>query len=285
MTRAAIEFDPLTPAIGAEVRGLDLRRPLDDATFATLKRAWSEHLVLFFRDQRLSVERLQALGRALGPLHVHPLGDLAGHPGITEIRSDADSTTYAGHLWHSDATCELEPPIASVLYLHEVPATGGDTLFANMYAAYDALSAPIRALLDGLSALHSGRASYGGYFGMTPEQMRDGRYPEAIHPVVVTHPVTGGRALYVNENFTVRIEGLAPEESRALLEFLFRHLAQARFQCRFRWRPHSVALWDNRCTQHLAIWDYHPHSRAGYRATALGGRWTGACDPLDRAAG
>ncbi len=284
MSKAEISLDPLTPTIGAEVRGLDLARPLSESELDALQRAWSENLVLFFRDQRLSVERLQALGRCFGPLHIHPQGDVPGYPGIIEVHTDAGSETYAGHCWHSDASCELEPPVASILYLHDVPETGGDTLFANMYAAYDALSAPIKGLLDGLKALHSGQMSYGDYFGMGPEEMRDGRYPEAVHPVVVRHPVTGRKALYVNQNFTRHIEGLAPAESRALLDFLFRHLEQARFQCRFRWRPHSVALWDNRCSQHLALWDYHPQSRSGYRATALGGRWPCAEDPLARAA-
>ncbi|MDX1576457.1 MAG: TauD/TfdA family dioxygenase [Kiloniellales bacterium] len=267
MASPSFTVEPVTPVIGAEVHGLDLARPLDAETRAQLHDAWITHLVLFFRDQALSKEALRDFAAGFGQLHVHPMGDVPDHPGIIEVRTDAKSKTYAGHLWHSDVSCDAEPPAGSILYLQQVPATGGDTLFANMYAAYEALSAPLRAFLDGLSALHSGRMSYRDYFGMAAEEMRDGVYPEAVHPVVATHPVSGRKCLFVNENFTHHIEGLEPEESRAVLDLLYRHIAQPRFQCRFRWRANSVAMWDNRCTQHLAMWDYYPETRAGYRAT------------------
>ena len=261
------DLEPVTPLIGAEVRGLDLTRPLDAETRAALHRAWIDHLVLFFRDQALSKQALRDFAASFGALHVHPQGDVPGLPGIIEVRTDANSKTYAGHLWHSDVSCDAAPPIGSILYLHQVPASGGDTLFANMYAAYEALSAPLRDFLDGLNALHSGEWSYRDYFGTPPEEMRDGVYPEAVHPVVATHPESGRKYLFVNENFTHHIEGLEPAESQAILDLLYRHIAQPRFQCRFRWRPDSVAMWDNRCTQHLAMWDYHPETRAGYRGT------------------
>ena len=267
MTDSSFVVEPVTPSIGAEVHGLDLGRPLDAATRARLQEAWTRHLVLFFRDQDLSKAALRDFGASFGELHVHPMGDVQGYPGILEIKTDASSKTYAGHLWHTDVSCDAEPPVGSILYLTEVPASGGDTLFANMYAAYEALSAPMQAFLEGLSALHSGKMSYRDYFGRSAEEMRDGVYPETLHPVVTTHPVTGRKVLYVNENFTHHIEGLEPAESEAILDLLYRHVAQPRFQCRFRWRPNSVAMWDNRCTQHMALWDYYPETRAGFRAT------------------
>ena len=267
MATKSLAVEPLTPLIGAEVHGIDLSQPLDADTRLQLHEAWIKHLVLFFRDQALSKQALRDFAGSFGELHIHPQGDVPGHPGIIEVRTDANSKTYAGHLWHSDVSCEAEPPIGSILYLHQVPASGGDTLIANMSAAYEALSAPMQAFLGGLSALHSGQMSYRDYFGTPLEEMRDGVYPEATHPVVTTHPVTGRKLLFVNENFTHHIEGLEPVESQAILDFLYRHITQPRFQCRFRWRPNSVAMWDNRCTQHLALWDYYPETRAGYRAT------------------
>ena len=176
----------------------------------------------------------------------------------------------AGGLLHRRldiADRDADPPVGSILYLNQVPASGGDTLFANMYAAYEALSAPLRDFLDGLGALHTGKMSYRDYFGMAAEELRDGVYPETVQPVVGRHPVTGLKYLFVNENFTHHIEGLAPAESEAILDLLYRHIAQPCFQCRFRWRANSIAMWDNRCTQHLALWDYYPETRAGFRAT------------------
>ena len=262
-----LSIEPMTPLIGAEVQGLDLSQPLDADTRAALQDAWIKHLVLFFRDQSLSMAGLRGFASSFGRLHIHPQGDVPGYPGLIEVTTDANSKTYAGHLWHSDVSCEAEPPVGSVLYLHQVPASGGDTLFANMYAAFEALSTPMQGFLEGLSALHSGEMSYRDYFGTPPEAMRDGVYPKASHPVVARHPVTGRKLLFVNENFTHHIEGLDPAESQALLDFLYRHINQPRFQCRFRWRANSVAMWDNRCTQHMALWDYYPETRAGYRAT------------------
>lgn len=268
----SIGIQPLTPVIGSEVHGIDLRQRLSEEIVCTLRNMWNERLVLFFRDQAIDLEQLKAFGSLFGSLHIHPQGDMPGHPGVLKIHTDAHSKVYAGHLWHSDVSCDEQPPSASILYLHQVPECGGDTLFANMYAAYETLSESMRSMLDGLHALHSGRRSYGEYFGQAPEQMRDGRYPEAVHPVVRTHPETGRKALFVNENFTDSIVELSPAESVAVLDFLFRHIADPRFQCRFRWRPNSIAMWDNRCTQHMALWDYYPHTRSGHRVTLQGDR-------------
>jgi len=262
----------VTPAIGAEIEGIDLAGELSDATFEALQQAWFEHQVLFFRDQHLDPVSLQKLGRRFGPLHVHPQGDMEGFEGILKIYADRNSKTYAGRKWHADVTCDVEPPTASILHMHEVPENGGDTLFANMSAAHDALSEPMQAFLAGLSAVHTSERNFAGYYGTRREETRDGEFPETVHPVVAAHPVTGARVLYVNEIFTSHIVELAPEESEALLAFLYRHIGQPRFQCRFRWQPNSVALWDNRATQHLAMFDYWPHTRAGHRVTIRGAR-------------
>ena len=162
--------------------------------------------------------------------------------------------------------------MGSILHLHEVPPNGGDTLFASMYATYDALSDPMKSWLSGLGALHESRHNLGGYFGANEEDTRDGMFPDAIHPVVCTHPESGKKLLFVNPAFTTEIVGLEPEESRAILAFLYGHIASPRFQCRFRWRKNSVAFWDNRCAQHMAIRDYQPHTRSGHRATIAGVR-------------
>ncbi|MBN33402.1 MAG: taurine dioxygenase [Rhodospirillaceae bacterium] len=274
MPATTLQIEPVTPSLGAMVHGVDLGKSLDDNTFNALHDAWMEHLVLFFRDQTLDPTSLQNLGRRFGTLHVHPQGDMKGFEGILKIYADKNSKTYAGRKWHADVTCDAEPPFGSILHMHQVPSAGGDTLFANMYEAYDALSAPMRAFLEGLRAVHASEHNFAGYYGTTAEETRDGDYPVTHHPVVTAHPVTGRKALYVNEIFTTGIVGLEPEESRAVLDFLYRHIGQPRFQCRFRWEPNSVAMWDNRSTQHLAMFDYWPETRAGHRVTIKGERPT-----------
>lgn len=266
----SFRIEPVTPTIGAEISDIDLAGPLDEKVFAELLEAWHRHHVLFFRDQGMDPASLQRLGRRLGPLHVHPQGDVEGYEGILAIHTDRNSTTYSGAKWHADVTCDREPPTASVLYLATVPDSGGDTLFVNVHAAYDALSEPMKRFLEGLTAIHAGASRYGGYFGTRPEETRDGAFPEAVHPVIAVNPATGRRMIYVNEIFTERIVELEEAESRLVLEFLWSHIAQPRFQCRFRWRADSVAMWDNRATQHLAIWDYWPEARSGYRVTVKG---------------
>ena len=271
MTRINLQLEPLTPTIGAEVHGTDLREPLTPDQAVAIEAALAEYLVLFFRDQALNLEQLSAFGHSFGSPHTHPAQpDLEGYPGIMEIRTDAASKTYAGRAWHSDVTCDAEPPLGSILHLQQVPESGGDTLFANMYAAYEALSGPLRNLLMGLTALHESEHNFRGYFGAADADLRDGGFPANVHPVVRTHPVTGRKALFVNETFTTRIVELAPAESRALLDLLYRHIAQPRFHCRFRWSANAIAFWDNRCAQHLALWDYYPATRAGHRFTICG---------------
>ena len=199
--------------------------------------------MLVFRDQPLSLEALDAFGRRFGAPHIHPATPGAeGFPALLPVHTDADSKTYAGSMWHSDVSCDPEPPMGSILHLHEVPDTGGDTLFANMYAAWDALSDPMKRLLEGLSAVNASAHHFGGYFGYKGHEASGNPFPESVHPVVRTHPETGRKALYVNETFTTRIVELQPDESKAVLALLYRHLAAPRFQCRVRWRPGTTVM-------------------------------------------
>ncbi len=268
-TSATLRIAPLTPTIGAEVHGIDLTRPLDDATLAELQDAWARHLVLFFREQDLTFEQHMALGRRFGELHIHPAAPKdAEHPEILVVHGDDKVEFVAGSLWHTDVSCDIEPPMASMLRIVQIPSCGGDTLFASMYAAYEGLSDRMQRFLTGLTGVHEGEQYYRGRYGKGT--LRDDDYPSAEHPVIRTHPVTGKPALYVNEGFTTRIKDLPVAESDAVLAFLFRHCAQPDYHCRFRWRENSVAFWDNRCTQHLAIWDYYPETRHGYRVTIKG---------------
>ena len=271
MSDSLFQVDPVSPVIGAELSGVDLSTPLEPDVVEALRAALMTHLVLFFRDQELTFEQHKAFGRHFGQLHIHPAAPKDGdHPEILVVHGDADTTFVPGELWHSDVSCDVEPPMGSILRIEQVPTSGGDTLFASMYAAYAALSDRMQRLLGELTAVHDGRQYYVGRYG--GGNLRDGAYPTAEHPAVRTHPVTGRPALYVDEGFTTGFKELKKAESDALLAFLLRHCAAPEFQCRFRWRQNSVAFWDNRCTQHLAIWDYFPETRHGYRVTIKGDR-------------
>lgn len=272
MAREKLEIRKVTPHCGAEVAGIDLSRQPDEGTRAALERALAEHCVLFFRDQSMTPDQHKAFGRAFGELHLHPAWPrlVPGHPEIMEIYTDENSKRIAGEDWHSDVSCDPEPPLGSILHMHEVPPVGGDTLFASMYAAFDALSERMQRFLEGLSAVHDGNSVYVGRYEGISDAGKS--YPRTEHPVVRTHPVSGRKALFVNRIFTTRIVQLAERESRALLDMLFAHVEQPEFQCRFKWRPGSVAFWDNRCAQHHALWDYYPHRRRGLRVTIKGDR-------------
>jgi taurine dioxygenase len=266
----SIDVRKLTPTIGAEIFGVDLSRELANQQFQEIHDALMDNLVIFFRDQTLTPEQHMDFGRRFGRLHVHPAapGLVAGHPEILVVKANEKSTHVAGEEWHSDVSCEDEPPMGSILHLHEVPADGGgDTLFASMYAAYQALSAPMQRLLEGLTAIHDGERVFRGRYGADD---RGREFPRAAHPVVRTHPVTGRKALFVNRWFTARIVQLKPQESSALLEMLHRHTETPEFHCRFKWQAGSIAFWDNRCAQHHAIWDYYPQRRYGHRVTICG---------------
>lgn len=268
-----IQVKPVTSRIGAEIVGVDLSTALDDETFGEIREAFLRHCVIFFRDQTMTHDLQKALARRFGDLHIHPaIPGPEGHPEIMAIHTDSNSTYIAGERWHSDVSCDEEPPMGTLLYLHTVPEVGGDTLFSNMYAAYDALSDRMKTYLDGLTALHDGEPQYRGRYADKGVDDAGKSYPRADHPVVRTHPDTGRKCLFVNPIFTTRINDVPRIESDAVLRMLFEHCANEDFQVRFRWRPGSIAFWDNRCAQHLAIWDYYPHTRSGFRVTIKGDR-------------
>jgi taurine dioxygenase len=272
MSYETIEVKPLTPTLGAEIGGIDLSKPLGNHQFQEVHDALMEHSVIFFRDQDITREQHKDFGRRFGELHIHPSAPgPEGHPEILSIHADENSKQVAGHRWHSDVSCDPEPPMGSILRLHTVPETGGDTLFASMYAAYDALSDRMKAYLDGVVAIHDGAPNY------QRRAMIDGRvdnrvFPRAEHPVVRTHPVTGKKGIYVSPVFTVGIKDLPEDEGDAILKFLYAHNNRPQFQVRFKWRPNSIAFWDNRCVQHIAMWDYFPQVRSGERVTVKGDR-------------
>ena len=270
MGNQTIEIRKSTPSIGAELSGVDLSQPLGDQQFKELHDALMDHLVLFFRDQKLSVEQHKVFGSRFGKLHVHPAAPtvIADHPEIFAVHADEKSSHVAGEEWHSDVSCDLEPPMGSILYLTEVPPDGGgDTLFANMYMAYETLCEPIKKMLTGMRAIHAGEHYYRERYAINDAGKI---YPSSEHPVVRTHPVTKKKCLFVNRVFTTRIVGLKKTESDAILEMLYRHVETPEFCVRFRWQPNSIAFWDNRCTQHRALWDYYPHKRYGHRVTICG---------------
>jgi taurine dioxygenase len=262
----------LTPIIGGEISGVDLSRSLSNLQFDEILRALAENLVIFFRDQHLTEQQHLDFGRRFGELHIHPAAPHGqGLPELMIVHADKDSPRANGEAWHSDVSCDPEPPMGSILYIRACPREGGDTLFANMYAAYEALSGRMKQYLNGLTAIHDGEDVYRGLYANYGVADKPA-YPRAEHPVVRTHPVTGRKCLYVNRGFTRRINGISRDESDGILRYLFEHMENPLFQCRFRWRENSIAFWDNRCTQHRAIWDYWPHTRSGHRVTIKGER-------------
>jgi taurine dioxygenase len=272
MAYQTIAVRKVTPTIGAEIAGIDLSQPLGNQQFQEIHDALMDNLVVFFRDQKISVDQHIAFGRRFGDPIVHPAASssIAGHPEIRVVKSDEDTVTATGEVWHSDLSCQPEPPMGSILYITDVPPDGGgDTAFANMYLAYETLSARMKAHIEGLSAIHDGGHVY---TQPTYDARQDKQLPHAEHPIVRTHPVTGRKALYVNEGFTRYINGIPRDESTGILQYLYKHMANPLFQCRFRWQENSIAFWDNRCVQHHAMWDYWPHTRSGNRVTVKGDR-------------
>lgn len=268
-----ISVNPLTRTIGAEVGGVDLGAGVSGEQFAEIRTALHENLVLVFRDQHMAREQHKAFGMKWGPLHLHPVYLVEGrdNPEILEVHNDSNSLQAIGEGWHSDGSMEECPPMGSMLYMKVLPegGFGGDTQFANMYLAYEALSEPMRAFLDGLTAIHDGSVLVNRYGFKAPE----GGFPSTRHPLIVRHPETGRKLLFVNPGFTHRIPELGDRESQALLDMLFRHVeTNAMLLCRVRWDVNTMVFWDNRCTQHNAIWDYAPFTRSAERVTVLGER-------------
>jgi taurine dioxygenase len=266
---------PLNPVIGAELLGFDLRTDLADADIAFIKAALDRYQVIFFRDQDISPEQQLAFGRRFGELHVHPTVRGKARSEWTEllpVHADANTARVAGDKWHTDVSCDEKPPLASILHMTVIPESGGDTLFSSMYAAYEALSSPMKQMLGSLTATHDGGPNYRDRARRNREDGANRVDPTAVHPVIATHPTTGRKTIYVNSVFTVRINELGEAESRAVLEFLFAHVMRPEFQCRFTWGRNSIAFWDNRAVQHYAVWDYYPAVRSGTRVTIRGDR-------------
>ena len=262
---------PLTAALGAEVSGVDLGKPLDEATRDEIYTAWLSHQVLFFRDQDISLQEHKNFALAFGDIFTHPVYQPLkdqGHPEVLVLSSGGDKPGGVAATWHSDVTFEPEPPMASILRAVEVPEAGGDTMWASMYAAYEALSDTMQRLLGQLRAIHAP-----GYFYeiATPEQRRrfDER-PPTTHPIIRTHPATKRKGIFVNQTFTRGIEGMNAGEGQALLNFLYRHIETPDFHCRFHWTPNAIAMWDNRCTQHRVCADNPNARRHMQRLTLLG---------------
>ena len=265
---------PIAGALGAEIRGVDLAVDLSDETVAAIRRAWLEHLVVFFRDQALEPAAFLAFARQVGdPVEYPFVKGIEGFPEIIAVTKLPHETVNFGGIWHSDTTYLPRPPMATMLVAREVPPVGGDTMFANMYAAYEALSPGMQRMLDGLRVVNTSALAD---VSKTREDRRrdnandaDEEYV-AEHPVVRTHSETGRRSLYVNVAHSARFADMSEGESKPLLRFLFEHTVRPEFTCRFRWEVGSLALWDNRCAMHNPINDYHGHTRTMHRIT-LGG--------------
>ena len=261
-------------ALGAEISGVDLAAPLSDATIAEIRGALLQHQVIFFRDQELTPAQQTAFGRRFGPLNIHPyVSGMDGHPEVMEIIKEPSDKTNFGGGWHSDMSFLETPAIGSILHAVQVPEFGGDTLFASQVAAYEALSDGLKRTLEGLNAIHSAAREYsaGGHSAQKRGSMKvaeaDGYVGEYVHPMVLTHPETGRKALYVNPAFTTRIEGWKTSESKGLLEYLFNHCRYEGFTCRFSWTKGAVAFWDNRQVWHFALNDYPGQRRHMRRVT------------------
>ena len=270
-----MQITPVSNAVGANVTDVDVR-DLDDDAAARLAAAWAEYGVLFFRDQHLTPDEHVAFARRFGDIDINRFfTPVDGHPEIAEVRKEPDQLANIGGGWHTDHSYDQAPARGSILYARELPPIGGDTLFAGMGAAYDALSQPMKDFVGSLRAVHSNAHVFGaqalysraveGRIG-NPENVRE----DVTHPVVVAHPDTGRPLLYVNPGFTIAIEGLSILESRAILDFLFEHGRRPEFQIRFQWEPGSLAMWDNRSTWHFALNDYHGHRRYLHRITVAG---------------
>ena len=265
-----LEVETLTPHIGAKVRGVDLSQPLTNEQARDVHQAWIDWKILVFPNQHLNRDQHKAFARRWGKLHVHPMQPTyGGDEEVLVVKTTRDSAYTSGDGWHSDVTCDPVPPLGSMLYITETPASGGgDTLFADMYLAYQMLSDPMKEFLDPMVAEHDGAGPYVGSYKSTPPE---GGYPKSQHPVIVTHPDSGKKLLYVNRGFTSHIVGLGRSESNAVLEMLYRLIdSTPRLYCRVDWEPNSLAFWDNRCTQHHAVWDYWPNSRYGERVSIVG---------------
>jgi taurine dioxygenase len=276
MRNSRIEARPTSGAVGAEILGIDLSRDLADSDVEELRAAFNEYGVIFFREQNLSPEQHIAFAERFGQININRFFKAApGYPQIAEVRKEPEQKSNIGGGWHTDHSYDQIPALGSILLAREVPPFGGDTLFASMSHAYDALSDGLKRTLEQLRAVHSSRHVFGAaseYVKNAGDRLgnTDAAAQDASHPVVMRHPETGRKTLYVNPGFTLHFEGWTAAESKPLLDFLYAHAARPEFQTRFRWREGSIAFWDNRATWHFAINDYHGERRLMHRITLEG---------------
>ena len=280
-----IGIQPISGALGAEIEGIDLAKSMSAETFSKVRAALHDNLVIFFRDQSITPEQQLAFARRFGTIETHAYAKgLDGHPEILPVVKETDDrAANFGGIWHSDVSFHEVPPMGQILYAREVPEAGGDTIFANMYMAYETLSDGMKDMLQGLKVIHTGQRSYGAsnsqvtlrqsQFSRSMDvQVKEDAESEIAHPLVRTHPETGRKSLFVSAISMQRFDGMTHDESRPLLNFLTAHARRPEFTCRFRWQNKSVAFWDNRCTQHYALNDYHGHRREMHRVTIAGER-------------
>lgn len=271
-----IRAKPLSPALGAEIDGVNIAAGIGDEQFAELLQAFVDYGVIFLRDQDITPDQHIEFARRWGEINVNRFFQaVETHPLIAEVRKEADQKTNIGSGWHTDHSYDPIPAMGSILYAREVPSLGGDTLFASMYAACERLSDGLRQMLSTMYAEHSSRHVFGeggytdtdleGRLGNTAAATQD-----AVHPVIIKHPLSGRPALYVNGGFTVKFEGWSQQESQPLLDYLYAHAHQNEFTCRFHWSKGSMAIWDNRATHHFALNDYHGEFRLMHRITIDG---------------
>ncbi|WP_433885627.1 taurine dioxygenase [Pseudomonas vranovensis] len=272
----SLTITPLSPALGAQISGIDLSREINKEQRDAIEQALLKHQVLFFRDQPINPQQQADFAARFGDLHIHPI-----YPNVPEtpqvlVLDTAVTDVRDNAIWHTDVTFLPTPALGAVLSAKQLPAYGGDTLWASGIAAYEALSTPLQQLLAGLTATHDFTKSFPlERFGTTPEdlarwEMARRNNPPLSHPVIRTHPVSKRKALFVNEGFTTRINELSEAESEAILKLLFAHATRPEFTIRWRWEENDVAFWDNRVTQHYAVDDYRPARRVMHRATILG---------------
>jgi taurine dioxygenase len=281
MSASSIEVKPIAGALGAEIEGVDLSGNLDDGTFSAVRQAFLDNGVIFFRDQDMTPAQQADFARRFGPLAPYPfLQGLPEAPDVIEILKTAKDARNFGGDWHTDTIYLTIPALGTVLYAHEVPDAGGDTLFANTALAFEALSDGMKAMLETMAGINSAELTAGGgrvQYMKSQDGLKDQNTDvaadmEAEHPIVRTHPETGRKSLYLDIVHTVRFAGMTAEESKPLIQFLCGYIVQPQFTCRFRWTPGAVALWDNRCTQHFAIDDYPGQRRRMHRVTIEGDR-------------
>ena len=259
MSDTSIEIRPYAAAIGAEIHGVDLSRPLDNQIWLEIRDAFHEYLVIFFHDQHLTPEQHIAFARRFGALEPYPfVHGIEGFPELIEVVKMPDEVRNFGAGWHADMSFRERPPLGAVLYGIEVPPVGGDTMFANMYLAYETLSDGMKALVERTQGVHDSHepADHSrSYKGMSLMGKKGVSRQTSRHPLVKVHPVTGRKSLFISPDYCMQLEDMTDSESRPLLDYLERHATRHEFICRFRWEPNSVAVWDNRCTMHNALSD------------------------------